>query len=140
MEAMSIDPIRMFGRHHRTAIVLIAGSLFIGSACSSGPSRDITTGVEGTISAGPTCPVEREGTPCPASPIQAQIDVLAADGKRSAQTVSDADGRFSVRVAPGRYTLHVALATAFPRCPDTAVTLPDDGTVGADIVCDTGIR
>jgi hypothetical protein len=137
---MSAVRIHTPGGHGRAVVLLVVGSLFVGSACSGGPSRDITTGVEGMISAGPTCPVERQGQPCPPSPVQAQVEVLAADGRRSAQAASDAGGRFSVLVAPGRYTLHVALAGSFPVCPDTAVTVPDEGTVTRDIVCDSGIR
>ncbi len=132
--------VRTPGRCVRVAVPLLVGSLFIGTACSGGPSHDITTGVEGTVSAGPTCPVEREGQPCPPLPVQAQVNVIAPDGRRSAQAASDADGRFSVLVAPGHYTLHVSIARSFPVCPDTAVTVPDEGTVTSDIVCDTGIR
>jgi hypothetical protein len=138
---MSAPRIRKPGSHHGAIVVLlVVGSLFTVNACSSGPSRDVTTGVQGTISAGPTCPVEREGQPCPPSPVEAHIDVIASDGRRSAQAASDADGRFSVLVVPGRYTLHVSGTGPFPVCPDTAVAVPDEGTVTRDIVCDSGIR
>jgi hypothetical protein len=138
---MSALEVRMPGGFVRLAVLLlVVGSLFVGTACSRGVHRNITTGVEGTITAGPTCPVEREGQPCSPSPVQVQIEVLAAGGRLSAQAASDADGRFSVLVAPGRYTLHVSGTKPFPVCPDTAVTVPDEGTVTSDIVCDTGIR
>jgi acetyl esterase/lipase len=137
---MGTAAICTLGRRSRAAL-LVVGWLFIGCACAVGPSRDLTTGVEGTVSAGPTCPVEREGQPCPPSPVAAaRVDVLAADGRRSAQAATDARGQFSLLVAPGRYTLHVALAGPFPACPDTAVTVPDEGTVTSDVVCDSGIR
>jgi hypothetical protein len=138
---MSTLRIRTPGRHRRALVLLLVlGLVVIGSACSRRASHTITTGVEGTISAGPTCPVEHEGQPCAPSPVQAQVTVLATDGRTTAHAASDAKGRFRVSVPPGSYTLHVAVPGPFPACPDTAITVPGEATVTSDILCDTGIR
>ena len=53
---------------------------------------------------------------------------------------SDANGTYSMRLAPGRYTLVVQTGSTFPRCPTTPVTVPRGQVVTVNITCDTGIR
>ena len=102
----------------------------------------VRTGVvAGVISAGPTCPVERVGHPCPPRRL---ADVLVAAehaGGVVATTRTTREGRFSFSLPPGSYDLVVTTsANTVPRCPSVAVTVRLGGHRDVDIRCDTGIR
>lgn len=66
------------------------------------------TGVRGTVTAGPTCPVERD-PPDPACAERAVAGAVLvfsdASGAEVARATSDADGTFAVELAPGAYRL-----------------------------------
>lgn len=94
----------------------------------------------GTVSAGPTCPVERINSPCPPRPVAAEIDAVDAAGQRAGSTRSGADGTYRLALGPGTYVLTVATGSAFPRCPSTTVVVPAAGVATVNISCDTGIR
>ena len=79
------------------------------------PSPPAGTGAYGTVSAGPTCPVERVDHPCPPRPVSAEVDARQG-GRTVASTTSNAQGDYSIRLAPGGYTLVVVTNSAFPRC------------------------
>lgn len=64
------------------------------------------TGVHGTVTAGPTCPVERDppDPDCAARPVVGAVLVFTdADGTEVARATSAADGTFTVELAPGAY-------------------------------------
>lgn len=107
---------------------------------TSAPAPPPTTGAYGTVTAGPTCPVERAGQPCPPRPVSARIDAHAADGRVAASTQSGADGSYRIGLTPGNYTLVVVTGSTYPRCPDTPVSVAPGAATRADISCDTGIR
>ena len=98
------------------------------------------SGIRGTVLAGPTCPVERAGNPCPDKPIVADVRVVRADGSVAAATRSGTDGRYSVAVAPGRYTVQATSSSAFSGCRPVDVTVSQGAYATADVSCDTGIR
>jgi hypothetical protein len=98
------------------------------------------SGVRGRITAGPTCPVERVGHPCPPRPVTAGIRAQRGGGQVVARTRSDGNGNYAMTLRPGRYTLVVETGSSFPHCPQTNITVPRHGFVTADIRCDTGIR
>ena len=102
--------------------------------------RPSGTGVYGIVTAGPTCPVERVGQPCPPRPVAAEVDVRNAAGNTVASTHTDSAGRYAVSVSPGSYELLVITGTMFPRCPSSSVTVTSGSPVRTDISCDTGIR
>jgi hypothetical protein len=97
--------------------------------------------VEGTVSASPTCPVERADQPCPPRPVQTEVRAVGADGSVAARAGSGADGRFRLELPAGRYRLEAD----YPAGPGRGCT-PVDIVVDAqpldhvDIDCDTGIR
>jgi hypothetical protein len=95
--------------------------------------------VRGTITAGPTCPVERAGQPCPPRPVQTEVRLV--DGARVVVTGrSGADGTFSLTAPPGTYQLQTVQSGTFPRCPAKTVTVTAGHYATADLMCDTGIR
>ena len=98
-------------------------------------------GAYGLVTAGPSCPVERQGQPCPPNPVSgARVDAQAGDGHVVASAQTSANGGYSLLLAPGRYTLVVSTGSTYPRCPPTPVTVASGAATRADITCDSGIR
>jgi Carboxypeptidase regulatory-like domain len=104
------------------------------------PTPPVHTGAYGLVTAGPVCPVEQIGHPCPPKPLSAvEVSALDPGGQTIASTRTDNAGYYAVTLAPGDYTIEVVINGRWPRCPTTKVTVPP-GQVKVDIVCDTGIR
>jgi hypothetical protein len=137
-----------------------ANTAFIGR-CTPAPA----SGIQGTVTVGPLCPVlppgppypfppfpatqdpltiERPGIlPCPDQPYQATLVFLDALGNQAARTTSGADGRYRVVLTPGRYTvvpLPPAEGIPWPRAGSVSVTVPPGVFVAVDIRYDSGIR
>ena len=116
---------------------LVAGGLLL-LGCGRVPSAGYGT-VSGTIMAGPTCPVEQVGSPCPNRPLRTSVLILSRSGQVEAWARSDVHGRYSVHVAPGTY--FVAVQTpVWPRCPATRIVVEASRPTRANLLCDTGIR
>ncbi|GAB4100774.1 carboxypeptidase-like regulatory domain-containing protein [Sinomonas halotolerans] len=110
-----------------------------GSASPS-PTPRSGTGVYGSVTAGPTYPVERADQPCPPQPVSAGVVARSLRGAPMASTHSDSSGRYALDLLPGRYVLVVVTRSGWPACPDTPVTVEPASAVRADVSCDTGIR
>lgn len=101
------------------------------------------SGVQGTVSLGPTCPVER--TPpdpaCADKPYPTAIAVYHT-GSTSVFVIgnSDAKGMFKLSLPPGSYTLEATSGNILPRCTSVTVQVPATGYASTAISCDTGIR
>lgn len=102
------------------------------------PSGD--TGIEGMVTIGPTCPVERIDSPCPDRPYAATIAVLDGAGRQVAEARSGADGRFRVLVPPGTYTLRPRQSGTLPHAAELSVTVAADHITDVQVVFDSGIR
>jgi Carboxypeptidase regulatory-like domain len=107
-------------------------------ACASQAAAP-SGGVEGTVTAGPTCPVEIQGSPCPPQIWTGTVRATGADGSVH-DTETDAAGRYRLSLAPGTYD--VAAVVAGPGPPSAR---PVSVTVGEsiqtlDLQVDTGIR
>lgn len=91
------------------------------------------------MAAGPTCPVEQVGKPCPPAPVRATVEArIGARTVGSGQT--SATGMYTFAVPPGSYTLVVVGSGPFPRCPDTPAQVSPGAVTAVNILCDTGIR
>lgn len=98
------------------------------------------SGVRGVVHAGPTCPVERVDSPCPDRTIEASIDVYdRATARRVAHTLSGPDGRFSIALTPGEYTVRASSKEAMS-CTPVEVTVRARSYTTVDVACDTGMR
>ena len=63
--------------------------------------------LNGTVVAGPSCPIETSDYPCPPKPVpNRQVMIETPDGKIAATPTTDSDGRFSVNLAPGTYVVN----------------------------------
>lgn len=115
---------------------------------TSGTTTQITTdgssGISGTVTASPTCPVSKPGDKnCLPHPLTAQFAVQSPEGSTVTSFTTNEDGVFSVFAAPGTYHIVRTYATAPPQiggCPTTSVTVISGKHATIDIVCDTGIR
>jgi hypothetical protein len=101
------------------------------------------TGIRGTATAGPVCPVERVPPDAGCAPrpvIGAVVDIRDAGGKQVAQAHTGSDGTFLVAVAPGTYTVTAEATTGIMHAPGPQSVTVTDGVALVDLVYDTGIR
>jgi hypothetical protein len=98
------------------------------------------TGIDGFVTIGPTCPVERPDSPCPDRPFEATIDILDDQGRQVAAARSDAQGHFRVLLPPGTYTLQGRSATAPPYARPETATVTEGELTTVRIRFDSGIR
>ena len=110
-------------------------------ACGNGGAAQHGTGIRGTVSIGPQCPVEQANSPCPDRPFQGQVQATAADGGTTA-TTTDVDGRFTIDVSPGTYEV-VALTTnggGPPTAIPQTVVVSEGAYTSVALELDSGIR
>jgi hypothetical protein len=97
-------------------------------------------GVAGVALIGPTCPVQRIDSPCPDRPFEGVVVVRNAAGLEVARTMTDAQGRFSISLAPGRYVLTTLVTGVFPAPATQEVTVTAGQVIKVDLHLDSGIR
>lgn len=124
-------------------IILGIGGGIFGYQHYKNVATTTNTGVHGQILVGPTCPVERvpPDPNCADKPWSTFVQVFYADEKTPAyiSTESDQDGRFSIPLSPGEYSLRIGRGN-FPNCPPTYVKVEPDKYTSITINCDSGIR
>jgi hypothetical protein len=122
----------------RIAIVLVAVVL---AACGSDAgAEDATSGIRGRASAGPQCPVEVEGSPCPDLPWQGTVIATDADSGATSTVTTDAEGRFEFALDPGTYEVTIAPGSSPPSAEAQTVVVEADSFTEIVIAVDTGIR
>jgi hypothetical protein len=139
----------------RSALLLIAGLALAVAGCagrtdvvspSPSPSASATarTGIAGTATAGPVCPVERvpPDPSCAPRPVaDAEIVIRDPSGSEIARARTGADGAFFVAVAPGTYQVEPQPVQGLMGTPGPqGVTVDAGRDVTVDVVYDTGIR
>lgn len=125
--------------------LLLAGAIALAIAatgCAKKPAVEPIgrTGIEGKVTIGPQCPVQRADSPCPDSPYEARIQVRDSSGKVVVTFISNADGTFRIDVAPGRYTLVPQSGMPLPHAEPVDVTVVEGRYTRVDIAYDSGIR
>jgi hypothetical protein len=132
----------------RWALVLMA-AVALGAALAAcggdGGSIIIVSGtLSGDVVAGPTCPVEQIDNPCPPKAVpNREVQILTKSGAVAAKTTTDAQGHFSVSLAPGDYVVAVTVVAGQVGMRQTT---PGDVSVASGqssyikIELDTGIR
>ena len=101
-----------------------------------------SSGVKGTVTSSPTCPVEQPNNPCPPAPTQAALKLVDGSGRVVATGQSGTDGRFSMAAPPGSYTLQATPSSTGPGrgCQPDPVTIAPGRYTDTSVSCDTGIR
>ena len=97
------------------------------------------TGIDGSVTLGPTCPVERADSPCPDRPYAARITIWR-DGMQVLETRSGDDGRFRALLPPGAYRVVGETEGALPRGSEETVTVVEGRLTPVQIRFDSGIR
>lgn len=102
------------------------------------------TGVRGTVSAGPTCPVVTDppDPDCAARPVAGAVLVFIGAGGAEVRVTSLADGSFSVELAPGSYRLVAQPVEGLMGTPAPIEFEVEAGQPMAEVLVsyDTGIR
>ncbi len=108
-------------------------------AATATPPASGETGIAGTATVGPTCPVERADSPCPDRPYEARITVWQGSTMVS-ETRSGADGRFTVLLPPGTYRVVGESGSTFPHGTETTATVVEGQLTQVTLRFDSGIR
>lgn len=101
-----------------------------------------SSGITGTVTIGPTCPVVRDPPDpnCEDKPYQATIIVKTAAGKEITRVVSDKSGIFKVTLVPGEYILEPVSSERYPTAGPVPVTVEANKFTKVVIQFDSGIR
>jgi hypothetical protein len=100
------------------------------------------SGVQGVVTLGPLCPVQRADQPCPDRPFVATLLLLDADGREVARTTSAEDGAYWLPAPGGRYTLapQPPDGRPLPRAGDVEVDVRSGHWTTLNVPHDSGIR
>ena len=132
----------MSGRGVRLLLAVgTIASLLVGCGPSSA-SAPPGTGIRGTVTLGPTCPVEQVGAPPCVTPYAATLVVTSAeDDSVVARVSSGPDGVFSVDVPPGDYVVVPQPGgDPYPTGTPVEVTVEAGTYTEIEVSYDTGIR
>jgi len=100
------------------------------------------SGIQGTVTLGPTCPVERPGMTC-YKPYAGTIDIFNESDRLVKTVHSSTDGKLRISLKPGTYTLKPQPrdpARPYPIGKPVTVTVKPGSYTTVNIEYDTGIR
>jgi hypothetical protein len=122
-------------------LLILAAFALIAAQCDNNGNPP-SSGIEGLVTIGPVCPVERIDTPCPDKPYQATIVVKDDQGNEVARVQSGEDGRFRVALAPGTYTLAPQSSSqgSYPFAKEQQVEVQAGAFTTVSVQFDSGIR
>lgn len=103
-------------------------------------SRDSASGIQGFVTVGPTCPVERSGSPCPDRAYPTTIVVTDSRGSEVARAATDAAAQFLISLGAGDYSLTEVTSGVFPRPVTMSVHVAPDAYTFVHVMLDSGIR
>jgi hypothetical protein len=124
----------------RTLLLPFVFILLLSACARAGVGGGGDSGVLGVVQAGPTCPVERVGSPCPDRPFPGTVRATGLDGA-TAEVNTDDQGRFRLALAPGTYVVTVVTTTGPPPAAEPQTVQVKAGSfTQVTINVDTGIR
>jgi hypothetical protein len=120
--------------------IVAAAAVTLAACGGAGVGDDTGSGIRGRARAGPQCPVEVAGSPCPDLPWQGTVVATSEASGDEFTVATDAEGRFELPLEPGTYRVTIASETPPPFAkPQTVVV--ESGTFTEIVVSvDTGIR
>ena len=130
---------RIMRRRAFASILLLLG--LAACAKSSSPGGGVTSGIEGSVTVGPQCPVVHVASPCPDTPFGGKVRV-SQSGKVIASVQVDADGAYRIPLQPGAYVVEPDLAGSggLPSAMPKTVVVHPGAFTRANLTVDTGIR
>ncbi len=121
------------------AVLAVLAFTLTVSACARGASEPGGV-IAGTVTAGPTCPVELANSPCPPGLWTGTVRATASDGK-TYDARTDDQGRYRFSLPAGTYeVIPVMEGSGPPTAQQATVTVTTGGSVHLDLEVDTGIR
>lgn len=137
---------RHFPRLSILALCMLCAVCFILTlaGCGGNATDAALATIQGTVTAGPTCPVENVENPCPPKAIaDREVDLQRQDGSTVATTTTDSAGHYRFSTDAGSYVVHVRIVqgeVGLRQITVGNVTAAAGQTVTLDISLDTGIR
>ncbi len=106
------------------------------------PSSTPASGVRGTVTTGPTCPVQMPGdSACADRPVSGALLVALEGTREVGRTTSRVDGTYSLALPPGLYVIVPQPVKGLLGTANRSMVTVDAGAwVELDFVYDTGIR
>lgn len=101
------------------------------------------SGISGTVTLSPTCPVERipPDPNCAPKPYSTLINIMKTGSTKIIKTIqSNSKGAFRVDLDLGVYVLQAQGGNVLPRCGEVTVEVKTSKYTTTEISCDTGIR
>ena len=124
----------------RTGMRLVTVCILVGMLSACGPSAvPPSGGVSGTVTAGPACPVERQGSPCPPVPWTGTVRATASDGSTFDAT-TDGQGAYTLQLPDGTYAITPVLEGSGPPTASPVSVTISGAMQPLDLQVDTGIR
>jgi hypothetical protein len=127
----------------RAVLALGLGLLLAGCGQTLVPGAGQGT-LNGLVVAGPICPVESKTNPCPDRPVpNREVKIETSSGAVVATATTDAQGHFSVVLAPGSYVVRVTIVRGqigMRQASPGNVSVLANQPVSVTIELDTGIR
>ena len=124
---------------HETAATTTAAG--VPGALPVGRPGKIDTGVEGIVTIGPTCPVQRipPDPACANKPYPTTL-LISSTGRPDIRVTTDAQGYFSRELPPSDYTIRAAAQTMMPRLSPVTFSVTTHNRASLNLVFDSGIR
>src|SRR4051794_13677580 len=110
------------------ALVAAMSLTLVACGGSTSASAGSTGRLTGRVTAGPTCPVERAGHPCPPRPVSATVQARTTHGQLVGSTHTDANGQFRLELRAGRYKVVAVTPKGWPRCTPINATVSTNHT------------
>jgi len=107
-------------------------------ACAA-EAQTPTGGIEGTVTAGPTCPVEVQGSPCPPGVWTGTVRATGADGTIQ-ETATNEQGGYLLALEPDTYSVVPLIEGTGPPIAKPVTVTVGDAMQQLDLQVDTGIR
>jgi hypothetical protein len=121
----------------RFAPVLVAVAV---ASCGGVGAGDGTSGIRGQVLAGPQCPVEVQGSPCPDLPYEGTVIATDTQSGDEFTVETDPQGRFELSLEPGTYEVSIVSESSPPSAKPQSVTVDPGSFTEIVVSVDTGIR
>jgi len=121
---------------HRIAAT---GLLLTFLACGGTSAPGSHSGIFGTVTAGPTCPVERVGSPCPPVPWVGVVRATNGAGDGT-ETRTDDRGNYALTLEAGTYEVVAVTDGGPPTGEPVTIDVRPGVSTRVDLTVDTGIR
>jgi hypothetical protein len=123
----------------RVLVLASLCALGLGGCGGGSGGAGLTSGIQGVVQAGPTCPVEQVGSPCPDRPVPSTVRAIGTDG-HIAEGKTDDQGRFRMALEPGTYIVSAAPVVGAMTPSPVTVEVRAGAYARVTLEADTGIR